>query len=956
MNLERIREFVSYHKQLEGDEKSEAQVFCDRLFRAFGHEGYLEAGAKLEYRLKAKGKKTKYPDLVWKNILLMEMKSSKENLQRHYAQAAAYWYDLVPNRPKYMVLCNFDEFWIYDFDIQMNEPVDKVALKELPDRYTAFNFLLPIPKEPQFKNNLVDVTKEAADRVAKVYNALVARKEDPILAQRFILQCVVAMFAEDTDLLPKGFFTQLVADCQKGGSSYDLIGGLFRQMASDVPAKGGKYKGIKYFNGGIFKQIDAFDLKPHELGLLFDAATENWSRVQPPIFGTLFQSSMGKEERHAFGAHYTSEVDIQKVVHPTIVRPWLEKINTTFKLADLLALREELLNFHVLDPACGSGNFLYVAYRELKRIEFVLLDKIHSNFGQRTKESVGSRSHVSIQQMHGIEKNAFGAELAKITLMLAKELAITEGRAWFEEKQMDLPMDYDVALPLDNLDENIKEGDALVVPWPASQAIVGNPPYQSKNKAQDEYGRAYLNRLPKLFPGVPGKADYCVYWVRRAHDLIPDGCRVGLVGTNTIRQNYSRIGGLDYVLANGGTITEAVSSQVWSGEASVHVSIVNWVKGKQDGKKKLSRQLGDRLDSLWEYLEVDRIGASLSASVDVTTAIDLDTNAKSDTCYQGITHGHKGFLLTVDAAKAYLHSDKKNADVLFPYMISNDLVATKVPQPGRYVIDLSPRTIHEAEGYPKLFARIKEKVLGKRQEALTKEVARNKEAKADDPKARVNRHHKNFLNKWWLLSYPRTELVAKIVTLPRFVVCGRVTKRPIFDFLCPTIRPGDALQVFAFADDYSFGILQSGIHWQWFIERCSTFKRDFRYTSETVFNTFPWPQAPKPAQVKKVAEAGVALRQLRRELAKKTGKSFRELYRTLDGPGASPMKDAQAKLDAAVRACFGMSPKADPLAFLLNLNHELAKKEKAGEKVTKPGLPPSVKDPKPFITTDCIKP
>ena len=289
-------------------------------------------------------------------------------------------------------------------------------------------------------------------------------------------------------------------------------------------------------------------------------------------------------------------------------------------------------------------------------------------------------------------------------------------------------------------------------------------------------------------------------------------------------------------------------------------------------------------------------------------------------------------------------------------MISNDLVARKIPQPGRYVIDLAPRTIHEAEGYPKLFARIKERVLGKRQEALTKEEARNKEAKADDPKARVNRHHQNFLNKWWLLSYPRTELVAKIATLPRFVVCGRVTKRPIFDFLCPTIRPGDALQVFALNDDYSFGILQSGIHWQWFTERCSTFKRDFRYTSETVFNTFPWPQAPKLSQAKKVAEAGIALRLLRRDLARKTGKSFRELYRTLDGPGASPMKDAQAKLDAAVRACFGMTPKADPLAFLLALNHELAKKEKSGEKVTKPGLPPSVKDPKPFITTDCIKP
>ncbi|WP_206108236.1 class I SAM-dependent DNA methyltransferase [Paludisphaera soli] len=323
--VEQIREFIEYARTLNGDEKGEAQVFCDRLFRAFGHGGYKEAGATLEFRVKA-AKSTKFADLLWRPRLLMEMKKRGEKLQKHYSYAFEYWLQLVPQRPKYVILCNFDEFWIYDFDSQLDDPVDRVALEELPRRYNALNFLFPVEKTPQFQNNRVDVTRAAAADVAGVFNSLVARGEDRESAQRFALQCVVAMFSEDADLLPKGLFSELLDDCRRGASTYDLLGGLFRQMNSPTEAPGGRYKGVRYFNGGIFQAVQPLELNPDEIDLLLKAAAEDWSKVQPPIFGTLFQSSMGKERRHAFGAHFTSETDIQKVVLPTIVRPWRERI------------------------------------------------------------------------------------------------------------------------------------------------------------------------------------------------------------------------------------------------------------------------------------------------------------------------------------------------------------------------------------------------------------------------------------------------------------------------------------------------------------------------------------------------------------------------------------------------------------------------------------------------------
>ena len=443
----RIRKFVKYAQSLDGDEKGEAQVFCDRLFIGFGHDGYKEAGAQLEYRIKRKSTKgTSFADLVWKPRALIEMKRRGEKLFRHYKQAFEYWIHTVPNRPRYVVLCNFDEFWIYDFDKQIDEPVDVVALAELPRRYTALNFLFPDNPDPIFGNDREAVSREAADRVAALFNALIARGIRREEAQRFVLQIVVAMFAEDIDLLPAGTVHNIVGDCQRRGqSSYDLFGGLFSEMNSPTQAKGGRFQNVRYFNGGLFAEINPLELAHEELELIGGeegVAGKDWSKVNPVIFGTLFQKSMDAEERHAYGAHFTSEADILRIVNPTIVKPWQERIAKASSMRELLELRKELLTFKVLDPACGSGNFLYVSYREIVRLEIELLAKLKANFSDRSfTDNVKSVSLIRPHQFFGIDRDSFGVELAKVTLMLAKKLALDESILTFESAQIEMTFD-----------------------------------------------------------------------------------------------------------------------------------------------------------------------------------------------------------------------------------------------------------------------------------------------------------------------------------------------------------------------------------------------------------------------------------------------------------------------------------------------------------------------------------
>ncbi|MFH1111252.1 MAG: DNA methyltransferase [Planctomycetota bacterium] len=987
---QRLADFVAWASEhISGDEKGQAQIFLDHLFQALGHKGSLDVGGTPEFRVR-KGREAgggvAFADYVWKPYVLIEMKKRGEDLTRHYRQAFDYWVQLVPGRPRYVILCNFDEIWVFDFETQMDTPVDRLPLSELPERDGPLAFLFPTPQRPVFGNDHEEVTRRAADLLAVCFNKLIIRKVPRETAQRFALQMLVALFAEDIGLLEKYFVVRLLEECKGPADSYELLGGLFKAMNSPVRAAGGRFKGVDYFNGGLFKEPAMLDLHDDELNQLRQAAKSDWSKVRPEIFGALFEHSLEKEERHAYGGHFTRPTDIMKIVGPTIVEPWRNLIENATTLTELEKLRNRMTNYHVLDPACGSGNFLYIAYREVKRLEARLFERIE----ERKKDEKGQRQigFVHANQFFGIDINPFAVEIAKVTMMIARKLAIDELHI------------HEPALPLDRLDENFIAGDALITPfrngepfptmlfaeldedpwavgriapavWPKADVIIGNPPFLGAKRLRPERGADYINAVRRTFPQVPGMADYCVYWLRLAHDHLPEctpddpiAGRAGLVGTQNIRNNQSRVGGLDHIVQSG-TIIEAVDNQPWSGEANVHVSIVNWVKTKNVRLLPKQRRLWYKVDPPQESSRIRKrgegpaakeydlksracstINAALSDRADVTGAKILRCNTDPQRVFQGQVPGHDAFILQPREAMEFFAKDRKNRKVIHPFLIGRDVV-TGDGRPTRWVIDFHNMSVIDAGQHTAPFDRIKRNVLPvRRTRATTGATAAGKKRP----------HHQLFLRFWWRHSYDRPEMIRLIRKMPRYVACSGVTKRPIFNFIASSIRPDHAVFVFAFPDDYSFGILQSYAHWLWFITKCSKLTERFRYTPPTVFNTFPWPQRPTKKRIREVAEAALEVRQARKDALQKTDGGLRAVYRMLELPGDNPLKVAHAALDEAVMEAYGFSSDGDLLKQLLDLNLSVAERIERGESVTAPGIPPDYPKPKELITDDCIRP
>jgi len=831
------------------------------------------------------------------------MKKRGEDLTRHYRQAYDYWGHICPGRPRYVMLCNFDEFWVYDFDTQMDAPVDRVKVAELETRWGALGFLFPKPLVPIFGNDHVAVTRKAADQLADCFNLMVhtGRPGGPVdqtLAQRFILQMLVALFAEDIGMLPRYLVDQLLEGCKTKQDSRDLIGGLFEAMNTREKTADDRYQGVDYFNGGLFADPARVELRIDEVGLLKAASHEDWSKVQPEIFGTLFQHSLGKVQRRAFGQHFTHPTDIMKIVGPTIVEPWrklIEEAETRKRLWELLQRMHEYI---VLDPACGSGNFLYIGYRELKRLERRIYERMAEMSG-KIDPSQMLFGFVSARQFFGIDINPFAVELAKVTMMIARKLAIDE--LHITEK----------ALPLDNLDDNFKAADALIdaqgnpVQWPSADVFIGNPPFLGSRFFAKERGYDHANAVHAAYPEVPKMADYCVYWFRKTHDLLvpctaadPVAGRAGLVGTQNVRNGASREGGLDHVVRDG-TIIEAVDNQPWSGEANVNVSIVNWVKTQDSKLLPSERRLwfkavrarsqgallprgsgpaGKRYEL--DFLKTRFINSALSEKPTVSAARVLSCNVEPKLVFQGQNPVHEGFFLNREEADEITRRSPKHEDILFPYMNGRDLVEDLAPT--RWVIDFGQRGMTDAAYYEIAFSRVRDKVMN---HVLEKAEAEKRAT------GKESTRWTRMAEKWWQFRDYQPGTMAAIARIERYIACPRVTKRPIFVFISKNVHPDAQLAVFSFVDDYSYGVLQSDAHWQWFVSKCSKLTERFRYTAESVYDTFAWPQFPTKAQVDAVAEAGRQVRLVRGEALSKIHGGLRrlltDLHQCTDGPFAA---------------------------------------------------------------------
>ena len=895
-----LDEFVKYRLQhLKGKEKSEAQIFLDRFFRAFGHQGVREAGAEYEYVV-AKGSKkgkTGFADLVWKPRVLIEMKTVGEDLSKHYRQAFNYWTRIVPDRPRYVILCNFDEFWIYDFNSQVDEPVDLVRIEDLPARVSAFGFMEIESKPPIFENNQTEVTKETAREMGELYEIIRQRGEKegfkPDVAQRLVLQCVLSMFAEDRGLLPENIFTRCIHDClEDGKSSYDTLAGLFYAMDRPGITPAGRYKGVDYFNGGLFAKIHPIELTKEELTLLEKAARQDWTKIRPAIFGSIFEGTASNKLRHRHGMHFTSEVDIMKIVRPTISNYWDSRIEAANTIAELNSLQLELQNYSVLDPACGSGNFLYIAYQELKAIEKSLLDKIAARRRSQTGKQQTQMGLVTPLQFYGIDINPFAVELAKVTLTIAKKVAIDKLELTERE------------LPLDTLDQNIICDDALFTPWIEADAIIGNPPFLGGKNIRLDLGDEYAEKVFKQFPNTKD-VDFCSYWFRLAHDNIKDKGRVGLVGTNSISQGKSRKATLDYVTDKGGHIHEAVSTQVWSGEANVHVSIVNW-KYEQSSKYFLDDK------------EVSIINSSLQPHIDVSGTKTLQANKNQ--CFQGISPVGQDFIVTEKQVENWTAKDIKNVEVLKLFSMGRNLAQNAYGKPERWIVDFANMTLEDASNYRLPFEHIKTHV---------------------KPERDRNRSDRRRIN-WWKHGVNALKMRDKISSLQYYFAAPRVSKWSMFipvpsDWLC-----GDLNIVIASSDYYILGIINSDIHRQWVKAQSSTLEDRTRYTNTTCFETFPFPQNPCKGErrfahannvVQQIRDRTTELHEYRTQQMEQKQWGITQLYNEYFNEPASKLFKLHKDLDKLVMKAYGFEAEDDILAKLLELNFELAAKEKRGEKV-----------------------
>lgn len=900
-----LRDFAGRWHDYDGSEHAEAQTFLNELLACFGTDRRA-AGVQFESDQPRPDGSRGFVDALWPRRCLIEMKRPSEGprLAAHREQALEYWRhsaDPDNQRPAvdYVVLCAFHHFEVWEPGRFPTTPRATFSLAELPQCYETLLFLASLP--PVFAATRRELTTEAAERTVALYRSLADRDAaDADTLQGFVLQVVWCLFATGLGLLPgdpvRHIVADLLDDATGSRSSAAELGWLFETLNHrEIRAKGGVYADAPHVNGGLFAEPAKVHLTREELELLAQVADYDWTEVEPTIFGSLLEGFVPRERavaqpgtRRQFGVHYTHESDIMKIVGPSIVVPWRERVEAADSVRQARQVLADLCAVRVLDPACGCGNFLYVAYRELRELEAQARRRVVE---LATRDGVSPPDPLDLPQvpitaLHGIEIDPFAAKVTRLVLWMGHKLAA------------DRHGTPEPPLPLPDLDQQVVQADALVVDWPAADVIIGNPPFNGSQRLRRDLGDDYLAWLERTFQ--TGIRDYCTYWFRRAADQLTAGGRAGLVGTNSVGQGRAREASLDYVRQRGGVIVDAVSSQKWPGEAKVHVALVNWLHQPS------ALPAGFRLDGAAVSVPIaaDLVPAPLST----IAAQRLAPN--KGVAFQGPIPVGEGFVVGDHEAQALLaREDADYAQVVRPYLVGEDIAEDPLQCPRRWIIDFGEMALEEAERFPAALSIVRERVKPERE--------RNNDER--------------FRAYWWRFGRPRGEMRKALAGLPRYVTVGRVGKRTLFVWADPTWCAGDAVVVIALDEDWHLGVLASSAHTIWADRRGSTLKGDPRYTNTTVFETFPFPESTEN-QRERIAVAARAV-VAERAIACDGHRGLTDVYNLVDEGGFADLAAAHRELDRAVGAAYGWPEDVtdDPyevLPRLMRLNHEIA----AGER------------------------
>jgi hypothetical protein len=773
---------------------------------------------------------------VWKRgFHAFEYKGRHANLAKAYDQLLRYRASL--ENPPLLVVCDTDTIEIHTNFTGTAEVIHKFSTAEIgqPRNLEILRALFHAPDKLRPGRTSESITQEAAAALAELAGRLRARHHDPEAAARFLDRVVFCLFAEDVGLLPDDVFSELVAHTKDDPARFArYTAELFRAMAA-----GGEfqYKTIGHFNGGLFADPVVLDLTADEIASIHAASQLDWGAVDPSIFGTLFQRGLDPSTRAALGAEYTGRRDIEDLIEPVLLAPlrheWddlrttLDHLARTGKkrpkpdtppasgpalkkaLAEAAHLKDTFLQrlsrLHVLDPACGSGNFLYVSLQKLKDLEKEVI--LHGAAeGQRTDFF----PVIGPWQFHGLEINPYAFELAQLTLWIGY-LQWHRGNGYPLTDKPILKTLHNFRL-MDALLDRSDPAEPKEAAWPTVRAdqelvIVGNPPFLGDKIMRRELGDDYVDALRSVFAGrLPGQSDLCCYWFEKARALIADRkvSRAGLLATQGIRGGANRE--VLKRIKESGDIFFAISDRDWILDgANVHISMVGF-SGRD------ARPCAVVLDGS----EVESINANLTTGSD-TGASQVQT-ANAGIGWIGVAQKadfDPGAAAIDWLAEPNVHG-RPNSDVL--RIVLNAMDLTRRPS-FRWNVDFGMMGHSEAQLFEKPF----------------EWVATNIAPSRKDHREAVQAKY------WWRFARPCPDMRAALAGRARFIATPRVSKHRLFVWLTPEALPDSALTVFARSDDFFFGVLHSRIHEVWSLAQGTQLEDRPRYTPTTCFETFPFP-------------------------------------------------------------------------------------------------------------------
>ena len=810
---------------------------------------------------------------VWKKGCFgWEYKGKHKNLDEAYRQLQQYREALL--NPPVLIVCDFDRYIIRtNFNGTVQEKYEFTNDEiDLPDNWRVLRALFENPDDLKPKHTTAEVTEKLAAKIAEVARLLQkresveiadakTRKELNFAARknlriaRFLNRLVFCMFAEDTQLLPAKLFTEILKTAAADPAHFaKTLESLFQAMA-----KGGTFglHKIRHFNGHLFEEATVFELNEAELNILVDAAEADWQFIQPSIMGTLFERALDESQRAQLGAHYTSETDIRTLVEPVLMSPlrreWSklkselvgddvrslklklgQKVKTNNesphvvsykeKREKLAAFLKKISSVTVLDPACGSGNFLYVALQ-------LLLDLEKAVITFATQLGFDFKPQASVQQLKAIEINPYAYELAQVSVQIGflqwrrdngfdnDRTPVLRVLAGFENKDALLyetfkkkPKNLKAARAEEHQSQDNLFKYYVERAWPECDVIVGNPPFLGDKLMRGELGDDYVEELRKIYGNrIPGQSDLCCYWFEKARDLIEHGkCkRAGLLATQGIRGGANRE--VLKRIKETGDIFFAESDREWIlAGATVHVSMVGFDNGGQSSR-------------ILDGVIVPAIHSNLSSAADTTTAGALLKN--SGIAFIGTTKGGDFDIVEAEAISilnsAGNPNGKPNSDVLKPILNGKD-VLSRMPQ--RWLIDNAEQPLDEACKYEQPHKLVVDRVKVERDKNRDKWLREN----------------------WWKLQRVRTEMRAALAKVSRFIALPRVAKHRVCTWFQWPVVTDDQTVVFARADDFFFGVIQSRIHDVWaYAQGTQVREREsgFRYRPTVCFETFPFPFA-----------------------------------------------------------------------------------------------------------------